>query len=111
MLKYTLPGLAIASVLGSAANAEPEFYPMLSYSDCGKSEAIINAYLHTYKETPYFSGVGYLTVDANTTKTGFLVIASNLDTGSFSIIINFADGTSCAVVSGLEFQPFELPEK
>ena len=110
-MKNIICGLALTTIAGSVAAQEPEFYPMKSYADCGKSEAIISAYLHNYNETPYFSGIGYLTLDQDTTKSGFLVIASNLDTGSFSVVMNFTDGTSCVIVSGLKFQPFDLPKE
>lgn len=111
MLKNIVCGLVLTTVAGSVAAQESVFYPMKSYADCGKSEDIVSAYLHNYNETPYFSGIGYLTLDQDTTKSGFLVIASNLDTGSFSVVMNFTDGTSCVVVSGLKFQPFELPKE
>jgi hypothetical protein len=111
LLKNIVCGLALTTVAGSAAAQEPVFYPMKSYAECGKSETIVSAYLHDYNETPYFNGIGYLTLDQDTTKSGFLVIASNLDTGSFSVVMNFTDGTSCVIVSGLKFQPFELPKE
>lgn len=111
MLKNIVCGLALTTIAGYVAAQESAFYPMKSYADCGKSESIISAYLHNYNETPYFSGIGYLTLDQDTTKSGFLVIASNLDTGSFSVVMNFTDGTSCVIVSGLKFQPFDLPKE
>lgn len=107
MLKKIVYGLPLALVSTSAL-AENEFYRLSSLSDCGKSEEVVGSYLQNFNETPYFNGIGYLFLDQETTRSGFLVIAANLDTGTFSVVMNFADGTSCVVVSGTQFKPFDL---
>ena len=107
MLKNIIYGLPL-TLLSTVATAENSFFTLPTLSECGKSEDVVGAYLQNFNETPYFNGIGYVFLDQETTRSGFLVVAANLDTGTFSVVMNFTDGTSCVVVSGTQFKPFDL---
>ncbi len=100
MLRYALAFVAA----GTVANAqEPKYF--YTAQECGDVEDIVESIL-PFGEEPLFTGtINQFGIEQNR-YTGRMVFGVNQDTGTWTMISVWADGTACYVPTGMDFEPF-----
>ena len=107
--------LALAFVLGlnivSVANAqetpkEKRFFAMQSCDEVIKMTDII---MRKYGEQPLFRGEGLQFHVSGQMYSSDMMYFVNQETGSWSLIALYPDGTACMIANGRNFEPYNGP--
>jgi len=97
----------IATPLAAQENENVIF--MLQQSPCQPTVDMFNLMIAEFDEIPFAKGSGSVyNQTANDWVIGSMTLFVNTDTWSYSVVINFADGVSCQVMTGREFAPAQF---
>ena len=107
MFNKVILGALLTFFAGFALASTAKMYFMKSVLECDSTENIIKMVTEEYGERPYFSGIGYINAENAGLVKGLLIIATNIETGTFTVALTLDDGTSCIIAAGDEFGPFE----
>ena len=101
-----LPTIALAQQETPNTSAKT-FY---SKQACDNVISMTNTVVGKYKEQPLFKGKGiqFSSIDGQG-YVGSAMMFVNQDTGTWSLIILYGDGTGCMIASGKEFEPYSGP--
>lgn len=101
-----LPTIALAQQETPNTSAKT-FY---SKQACDSVISMTNTVVGKYKEQPLFKG---MSIQFSSTDgrgyAGSAMMFVNQDTGTWSLITLYGDGTGCMVASGKEFEPYSGP--
>ena len=103
--------LALAFVLGLttfapyANSQETDKKYFMTRQECDPAIDMIEV-LKKYDEKPLFTGLGMQFSYQGQPFTGGSMFFVNQDTGTWSLITLYADGTACMTAIGTEFQPY-----
>lgn len=102
-----LPTIALAQE--TPKRSAKTFY---STQACDDVMSMTNTVVGKYGEQPLFKGMGIQFSAAENGKgyVGSMMMFVNQDTGSWSLITLYGDGTGCMVASGKEFEPYGGPK-
>ena len=104
--------LALAFVLGlnivSSASAQQESQEkrFFTYQSCDNAVRMTNLVMNKYGEQALFQGTGLQFHLSGQPYTSSMMFFVNQDTGSWSLISLYPDGTSCMVANGRDFTPW-----
>lgn len=103
--------LALAFILGltfmSPVNAQ-ESKAFIAWQPCDTPDKML-ATMSKYNETPLFTGSGIqFAAEDNTPYRGDSIFFVNQDTGTWSLISVYPDGTVCMIAVGKDFIPYSL---
>lgn len=100
---------ALAFVLGllvSSANAqETDKKYFIARQDCDSAIDMM-AVIEKYDEKPLFTGLGMQFSYQGQPFTGGTMFFVNQDTGTWSLMTLYADGTACMTAIGTDFSPY-----
>ena len=101
-----LPTIALAQQETPNTSAKT-FY---SKQACDSVISMTNTVVGKYKEQPLFKGKGiqFSSTDGRG-YVGSTMMFVNQDTGTWSLITLYGDGTGCMIASGKEFEPYSGP--
>jgi len=101
--------IALAFVLGltiSSANAqETDTKYFMTRQDCDPALKMMEV-VTKYGEEPLFTGMGMQFSYQGQPYTGGVMFFVNQDTGTWSLLTLYADGTACMTAIGTNFAPF-----
>jgi len=103
---YTLPLVLFAlvtTVLAQAANDQKYFY---TRQECDPAATVMQNLVQKYQETALFTGEGIQFDYEGTPYTGGAMFLVNQDTGTWTLITLYADGSACVTAVGNKFEPF-----
>ena len=108
--------LALAFCLGLTltvpANAQEKKEKFLyTRQSCDPFAEVINVLTGKYGEQPLFVGEGLQFGIEGQTYTGGGMLLVNQNTGSWSLIHLYGDGTACVTAVGTKFEPYSGPTK
>ena len=107
--------LALAFVLGlnivSSASAQQESQEkrFFTYQSCDNVYRMTNLIIKKYGEQPLFQGEGLQFHVSGQPYTGSHMFFVNQETGSWSLVSLYPDGTACMVANGRDFRPWSGP--
>ena len=105
--------LALAFCLGLtfsfSANAQSTEKFLYTRQSCDPFAKIIETMSGKYGEQPLFVGQGLQFGMQGETYTGGAMFLVNQDTGSWSLIHLYGDGTACVTAIGTNFEPYSGP--
>ena len=84
---------------------------LLTRQGCDPFAKIIDVMSGKYGEQPLFTGNGLQFGLQGQTYTGGAMFLVNQNTGSWSLIHLYADGTACVTAVGTQFEPYSGPTK
>lgn len=103
--------LALAFVLGFltftplANSQEKDEKYFFTRQECDPAITMMEV-ITTYGEQPLFTGLGMQFSYQGQPFTGGVMFFVNQDTGTWSLITLYGDGTACMTAIGTEFQPY-----
>lgn len=103
---YTLPLVFFAlvtTVLAQAASDQKYFY---TRQECEPVDTVMRNLVQKYQEMALFTGQGIQFDYEGTPFTGGAMFMVNQDTGTWTLITLYGDGTACVTAVGNEFEPF-----
>jgi len=107
--------LALAFVLGLSysisANAQSNEKFLYTRQGCDPFEKIIDVMTNKYGEQPLFVGQGLQFGMQGETYTGGAMFLVNQNTGTWSLLTLYGDGTACVTAVGTNFEPYSGPTK
>ena len=109
--------LALAFCLGLTwtlpANAQESTNDKFLYTrqDCDPFAEVIDVMTGKYGEQPLFVGEGLQFGLQGQTYTGGAMLLVNQNTGTWSLIHLYGDGTACVTAVGTQFEPYSGPTK
>ena len=106
--------LALAFVLGLLAfvphtNAQQSEKFLFTRQGCDPFAKVIDIISGKYGEEPLFVGEGLQFGMQGQTYTGGAMLLVNQNTGSWSLIHLYGDGTACVTAVGTNFEPYSGP--
>lgn len=105
--------LALAFVLGliysGSANAQSTEKFLYTRQSCDPFEKVIDVMTNKYGEQPLFVGEGLQFGVRGETYTGGAMFLTNQDTGTWSLLTLYGDGTACVTAVGTNFEPYSGP--
>ena len=107
--------LALAFVLGLSTtlsvNAQSSEKFLYTRQGCEPFEKVIDLMTGKYGEEPLFVGEGLQFGMQGQAYTGGAMLLVNQDTGSWSLIHLYGDGTACVTAVGTNFEPYSGPTR
>jgi len=107
--------LALAFVLGLSTtlsvNAQSSDKFLYTRQGCDPFEKIIDVMTNKYGEQPLFVGQGLQFGMQGETYTGGAMFLVNQNTGTWSLLTLYGDGTACVTAVGTNFEPYSGPTK
>jgi hypothetical protein len=107
--------LALAFVLGLtypiSTNAQSTEKFLYTRQGCDPFEKVIDVMTNKYGEQPLFVGEGLQFGMQGEKYKGGAMFLVNQDTGTWSLIILYGDGTACVTAVGTQFEPYSGPTK
>ena len=103
---YSLPLVLFAlvtTVLAQAANDQKYFY---TRQECDTVATVMKNLVQGYGETSLFTGETVQFDYEGTPYTGGAMFLVNQDTGTWTLISLYGDGTACVIAVGNNFEPF-----
>ena len=85
------------------AQERSNFYTKQS---CGPVLAMLAENVHEFEEKPLFSGSGIVISTDGTPYQGGVMFFVNQDTGTWSLLTLYPDGTACVTAAGSQFEPY-----
>jgi len=77
---------------------------------CDDAQKILNFTVNEFNETPLLQGIGFpVYYDEHSVKSeteAHMMLFVNQDTGTWSLIYTFGDGTACIMADGAAFEPY-----
>jgi hypothetical protein len=105
--------LALAFCLGLiwtfSANAQSTEKFLYTRQSCDPFEKIIGVVTGKYGEQPLFIGEGLQFGIQGDTYRGGAMFLVNQNTGTWSLLTLYGDGTACVTAVGTEFEPYSGP--
>jgi|DEB0MinimDraft_6_1074348.scaffolds.fasta_scaffold01456_10 hypothetical protein len=105
--------LALAFCLGLiwtfSANAQSTEKFLYTRQSCDPFEKIIGVVTGKYGEQPLFIGEGLQFGMQGDTYRGGAMFLVNQNTGTWSLLTLYGDGTACVTAVGTEFEPYSGP--
>lgn len=112
---YTLPLLFVILVTGTLAQTIPQDPPtpdpnrskwFYTRQECMPLPRMLENTMKKYGEEALFVGNGLTIAQDGTPFTGGTMFLVNQDTGTWSLITLYQDGTACLSAAGTDFDPF-----
>jgi len=107
--------LALAFCLGLiwtfSANAQSTEKFLYTRQSCDPFEKVIGVVTGKYGEQPLFIGEGLQFGMQGDTYRGGAMFLVNQNTGTWSLLTLYGDGTACVTAVGTEFEPYSGPVK
>ena len=101
--------LGLTITLPAIAQEEDKF--LLTRQGCDPFSEVVELVTGKYGETPLFVGEGLQFGIQGQTYTGGMMFLVNQDTGSWSLVHLYGDGTACVTAVGTQFEPYSGPPK
>lgn len=113
MIQQLVTGLALALVVGSASQAQEtpsqSTKSLVARQPCDPVEVML-ANIQKYQEEPLFTAETYTLHVSGEWFAGQSMMFVNQDTGTYSFITLYPDGTACMQAAGTTFEPYSGPK-
>ena len=99
-------GLTIVPCASAQESQEKRFY---TYQACDHPLKMTDIVVGKYGEQPLFNGLGVQFHVNGTPYQSSVMFFTNQDTGTWSMVSLYPDGTACMIANGTKFEPYAGP--
>ena len=118
MIQKSISLLALFGTASIATAEQLKYQPMVVFGQCTETLGYAQMLKEQFSEEPILKGDAYIQIpnkegtDIDMAK-GMLVVTANFKTSTYSVSITFEDGTTCSLINGDKFYPWDYvePEK
>ena len=115
MIKKIISSLALFGTASIATAEELKYQTMVVFGQCTETSGYEQMLSEQFGEQPILKGEAYIQIPNNDVTEidiakGMLVITTNYETSTYSVSIAFNDGTTCSLVNGDKFYPWDYIE-
>lgn len=97
--------IALILILAAPAVAQDYQY-FYTRQNCGPAPLMMQEAVITYNEKALFTAIGMTFGSTGVPYTGGSMFLVNQDTGTWTLLTIYEDGTACVTAVGGEFEPF-----
>lgn len=103
-MKHLVLGLTLACATAADAQENTKFF--YTRQECAPVPEMVATTTGVYSELPLFSGTGVTFGIDSVPFQGGAMFFVNQDTGTWTLLTLYADGTACMTAVGTDFEPY-----